>query len=206
MPVSKPKEAFKEKLLTIPPRAFASGCVYQLDQLFASAKKHKREITVKSWWNDPYQTYQYVFRHRLAEYMLHDLSNNNELFLSQVIEELRAGGLYFALANWLDWSNEYDLHNRYNSTIDLRKGTGLVLKYPIPILGAAASISNAYLPEAIHCIDMSFRKEACQLAADAVRTTYTEDVMPKEEMEAGMFAAHRTLNDIAGCKINGYPL
>lgn len=205
MSVSTPKEEIKSKLLTIPPRVFSGACVNQLDRLFDAAKKHNTQITVKSWWENPYQTYQYVVRHRFVQYILHDFSNHNELFLEQVLSDLTNGGLYFALANWLDWSNEYDLHNRYQSTVDLTKTTGLVLKYPLPILGAAASISNAYMSEMIHLIDMPFRREACQLAADKVRMTYTESVCPKEVMEDAMHAAHLRLNDIAECKINGYP-
>ena len=198
------KALFKEKLLTIPPRAFTAACVQQLDAVYKSAEEHKKDLNVKSWWGNPFQGYQYVFRHRMAEYILHDFSDNNELFTDRAIKDLRAGGLYFTVANWLDWDNAYNLHERYKSIVDLTATTGLVLKHPLPTLGAAAAISNTYLAEIIPFIPMYFRKEACQLAADHVRSTYTEEVMPKEEMEESMFAAHRTLNDIAECKINGY--
>lgn len=208
MPVSRTaKEAFKEKLLTIQPQSFVSGYVHQLDRLFEAAQDWNTTIDVKSWWENPYQTYQYVFKYRMAEYMLHDLSKHNELFVAQATSDLRTGGLCFAIANWLDWNNEYDLHKRYNSTtIDLTATSGWVLKHPLPILGAAAASSNAYLSEVIHLVDMPFRKEATQLAANAVRSKYGEDVMPKSDMEDAMHAAHLSLNDIAGCKINGYPL
>lgn len=207
MPVSKQtKEAFKERLITIQPQSFTAACVAQLDKLFASSKEQGRQITVKSWWDNPYQAYQYVFRHRMAEYFLHDFSECNDLFMDLVGPDLQKGGLYFALANWLDWNNQYDLHKRYNAHVNLSQTTGLVLKHPVAILGAAAAISNLYLPEVIHFVDMTFRKDACQLAANTVRTTYTEEVMPKDLMEERMCAAHRALNEIAGCKINGYPL
>jgi hypothetical protein len=206
MPASeKYKEEFKNKLLTITPKSLTSGCVYQLDKLFEAAKNMGIELTVKSWWVSPFQTYQYVFRYRLAEYMLQMLSGGNEIFIEQCRRDLELGGLYFAIANWLDWNNEYDLHNRYNSKIDLTKSTGWVLKYPLPILGAASAVSNSYMSEAIQMIPLSFRKDACQTAADLVRREY-KDRWEAEEIDRAMYAAHRALNDVAQCKINGYPL
>jgi hypothetical protein len=206
MSVSKTaREEIKSRLLTIPPKVFTSACVYQLDRLFKAAEEQNLEITVKSWWENPYQTYQYVVRHRFVEYFLHEFSNYNELFLAQALNDIRTGGLYFTLANWLDWANEYDLHNRYNTPLNFKKTTGWVLKHPVPIMAAAASISNAYMPEMIHLIDMPFRREACQLASDKTRAAYPESVMPKSLMEEAMHAAHLSLNDVAGCKINGYP-
>jgi hypothetical protein len=207
MPTPSVKESFKEKILTIDRNSLLGCFIHTLDSLLIPLKEESEEpIKAKTWYKGPYYAYIYIFKHRMSQYCLDEFSGHNDILLSQLENDLNIGGLYFTLANWLDWDNAYDIHTRYNVNIDMRNRAGLVLNHPIPIIAAAAAATNVYLPEILPFVPMSFRKDACQLAANHCRTRYDEKEMAKVEMEKDMYAAHRHLNDVCRQKINGYPL
>lgn len=130
------------ELINIPPSEFINGYVPILNNLYAVGKG------IHVFWDTPYDTYIYDVRYRIAKYLFRATCNKDEALMNRTGRDWESN-MYFAIANWLDWKGEYDLHTKYQSNVDLKHNTGLVLKHPMPVLSAAAVFDNNFFVNVI---------------------------------------------------------
>lgn len=174
-----PVDNFKAMARQIDPQSFLGGCIQALTEIGSSTLDEGRRPMSNLCYSTPYHCYLYCSRHLLAKYVINTTSDpeyNPDELLDQMIEELDTG-IFFAVANWLDYKDEHRLHDRWrlpSNMPDTRPSKGLVLRAYYPVMAAAAALSVHYFPYAAAMVPLERRRHFDSLAIATTMHLYKD--------------------------------
>jgi hypothetical protein len=126
-------DAFQEILIATPAVEYRNVCIAELDRVFQHGRGlHKCFAT-------PSYQFEYQFKLLTCGEVLAQFSTPAQRSeLIQVYDRrYPTEQLFFILADWLNWDGQVCLYERYGLDKPPAPTTGLVLRYPLPILAAA---------------------------------------------------------------------
>jgi hypothetical protein len=126
--------SFEEFLLThTPANEYRNVCIAELDRILRYAPSIRYVIDL------PPDQFEYQFKLLTCREVLAQFSSpaqRSELVTSYE-KRFPKEQLFFILADWLNWDGQVCLYERYGLDKPPAPTTGLVLRYPLPILAAA---------------------------------------------------------------------
>ncbi len=133
-----PQPVFPESIITTPAVEYRNACLAELDRMF------NRGLGLHKCFAAPSYQFEYQFKLLTCREVLIQFSTPAQRsdLIEHYDQRYPTEQLFFVFADWLNWDGQVCLYERYGLSKPPAPTTGLVLRYPIPILAAACIVTE----------------------------------------------------------------